>query len=162
MTNVIEEIKNLCFSQNIQTRANLHSALINSLADLLRRNDFKVEFESPIFHEHLTLKTRVVEGTQGYIDLLAFGKNQTIALEFDSGMSLKYKSIEKLLQCDADILFGIVRGESRWLNSKAILDYNRERILSVMRGRMIYDRKVLLLILSEKISEEISCGGILP
>ena len=159
--NTIEEIKSLCFSQDIQTRQNLHSLMINNLARLLVRNNFRVEVESPIFHDHLTLRTRVMEKTQGYIDLVAFGTSLKIAIEFDSRRSLKFKSIEKLLQCDADVLLGIVCGQSKGSDYRTDLDYNRERVLGVMRGLGIYNRKVLLIILSEKISEEVSCGAML-
>jgi len=135
MVDIVEEIRNLCFSQDIQNRKNLHSLLIDKLVTLFMRNNFRVVVESPVFHDHLTLKTGVVEGKQGYVDLLAIGQNQKIAIEFDSGTSLKFKSIEKLLQCDANILLGIVRGRSTSFNSETTLNHNRERILHACMQR---------------------------
>ena len=136
--------------------------MVDNLARLLVRNNFRVEGESPIFHDHQTLRTGDFRMKQGYIDLIAHGKDQKIAIEFDSGTSLKYKSIEKLLQCDADVLLGIVKGRSRSHNSpEALLGYNRRKILDVMHGLRVYSKKLLLIIMSEKISEEISCGAML-
>lgn len=145
---IIEAIKSLCFNQDARISGDFHSWFVRNLAQLLRTQNYRVERESPLFHDHLTLRTRKVRGKQGYVDLFATGCNgQTIAIEFDSGISLRYNSIEKLLQSDADILIGIVSGGT--------LSHNRERILEVMSKSGITDRKVLLIVMSSKTSEEV-------
>lgn len=157
MVDIVEEIKKSCFNQDIQSRKNLHALLIDNLISLFRRNNYRVEIESSILRNHLRLRNGVVQGGKGYVDLLAIGQNQKIAIEFDSGATLRYNSIEKLLQSDADILIGIVRGYSypQW----ELLDDNRMKIHKVMKYSGIYDRKLLLIIISEKTSEEISWQG---
>jgi len=97
---------------------------------------------------HRTFKTGRVQRHWGYIDLLADDGNHKIAIEYDGRRSLKYKSIEKLLQSNADTLIGIV--------GNGVLNPNIERVLEVMEGSGIMDRKVLLIAVSEKDSEEIS------
>jgi len=144
---IIEEIKNLCFSSGASIGSDLHSEFIMNLEYLLRTHNYRVEHEYALSYDHRTLRTGTVQRQQGYIDLFAAGWNQRIAIEFDSRRSLKYKSIEKLLQFDADILIGIV--------GNGTLSYNRERILEVMDYLGIIDRKVLLIGVSEKSSEEI-------
>ena len=131
--------------------SNLHPLLIMNLERLLRMYNYKVQRESPLFHDHLTLSTGNVQGKQDYVDLLGIGWNCTIAIEFDSCKSLRYNSIEKLLQSDADVLIGIVKDGT--------LNYNKERILEVMNESGITDRKVLLIVMSEKSSEEVRWQG---
>ncbi len=49
------------------------------------------------------------------MDMVAIKDGRRIAIEFDSGVNLKFKSIEKLFQIDADLCIGIVRGKSEKL-----------------------------------------------
>ena len=84
----------------------------------------------------------------GYIDLLADDRNHKIAIEYDGHKSLEHSSIEKLLQSNADTLVGIV-GNGR-------LNPNIERILEVIENSGTMNKKVLLIAVSEKDSEEIS------
>jgi hypothetical protein len=44
---------------------------------------------------------------KGYIDIYAYGKYK-IAIEIDTGHQLKYNSIEKLMESDANIRIGII------------------------------------------------------
>jgi len=146
---IIEKIKNLCFnSAGASIGTDPHSEFIMSLEFLLRTNSYRTVCESPIFFDHRTLRTGRMTKQQGYIDLFATGRNENIAIEFDRHRSLKYKSIEKLLQFDADILIGIV--------GNGALNYNKERILEVMNALEITDRKVLIIAMSEKTCEEVN------
>lgn len=152
---IVEEIKKLCFSGGASIGGDPHTEFITDLAYLLRKNNYRVEVEHDLLYKHQTLRTRRVQRELGIIDLFAerahdlFGKggNHTIAIEYDSQWSLKYKSIEKLLQSNADTLIGIV--------GNGTLSDNKERILEVMDGSGIINRKVLLVAVSEKASEEI-------
>ena len=47
---------------------------------------------------------------RGFIDILASLEEEKVAIEFDNGNNLKLKSISKLLQSDANIRIGVVRG----------------------------------------------------
>ena len=144
---IVDEIKRLCFSRGASIGGDPHSEFIMNLEYLLRKNNYRVENGHDLLYKHLTLKTGRVQREHGIIDLFAEGLNHTIAIEYDSHRSLKYKSIEKLLQSNADILIGIV--------GDGTLNYNKERILEVMGGSGITDKKVLLLAVAEKASEEV-------
>jgi len=145
---VVCEIKKLCFSGGASIGGDLHSELITNLGYMLRTLNYRVQHEHPVSYMHRTLKTGRAQRYWGYIDLLADGGSHKIAVEFDGSRSLKYKSIEKLLQSDADTLIGIV--------GNGLLIPNIERVLEVMESSGIMNKKVLLIAVSEKDSEEIS------
>jgi hypothetical protein len=144
---IVEEIKKLCFSRGASIGMDQHPEFIMNLEYLLRTHNYRVENEYHLPYSHRTLKTGRVQREHGIVDLLAYGWNHKIAIEYDSKISLKYKSIEKLLQSDADILIGIV--------GNGTLNHNKERILEVMNGSRITDRKVLLITMSDKAFEEV-------
>jgi len=147
---IVEEIKKICFAQDIGRRSILHDSLIDDLFDLLRNYNYYVIAECPIVYTHLSRKG-ITSRRQGYMDLLAIGYNHRISIEFDSGITLKYKSIEKLLQSDVDIRIGIVRGKR---NNAFLLQDNSEKIYEVAGYSQIFDKKLLLIIIFEGICKE--------
>jgi len=50
----------------------------------------------------------------GKIDLYSFKDDLKIAIEYDNTATLKWKSIEKLFQCDAQFCFGMVSGPKNY------------------------------------------------
>ena len=145
---IVNEIKKLCFSCSASMGGCSHSGLVTNLGRMLRTLNCPVQHDYPVSFMHRTLKTGRVQRHWGYIDLFVDSEDHRIAVEFDGGRSLRYKSIEKLLQCDADVLVGIV--------GNGLLSLNIERVLEVMESSGIMNRKVLLIAVSEKDSEEIS------
>jgi len=139
---IIEKVKSLCFSENLahtlneMLRIHQHDYMTNELANMLKNNSYDVVSEY-----------QVTYGRQ--IDLMAFRDSQSIAIEFDNGLHLKFNSIEKLLHSDAKILIGIVKGRR---NSPELLDENKLRILSKMKELYIINKKILLIIMSEKVA----------
>lgn len=143
---IVDEIKKLCFS-GARIGGNSHSQFITNLGYLLQTHNYRVQHEYPISYMHRTLKTGIVQRRWGHIDLFADSWDHKIAIEYDDHRILKYKSIEKLLHSNADTLIGIV--------GNGLLDNNIERILEVMEGLGILDKKVLLIAIPKKASEEI-------
>ena len=85
---------------------------------------------------------------RGFIDFFVFFKQKTIAIEFDNGNRLKLKSISKLLQSEADVRIGIVRGNQRY----NVWWSNKRRIAHIMKRLQIIRKPILLIINSQKSS----------
>ncbi len=83
------------------------------------------------------------------MDLVGIKNEQKIAIEFDSGVHLKFKSIEKLFQTDADVCIGFVRGKE---NS---LEENIERIKKITKESGFSKEDFWLIILTEKIAHKV-------
>jgi hypothetical protein len=144
---IVDEVKKLCFSRGASIGGDPHREFITNLEHLLRTRNYRVEKEYRLLYNHRTLKTGKVQRVHGDVDLFAEGWNHKIAIEYDGLISLRYKTIEKLLQSNADILIGIV--------GNGTLNDNKERILKVMDDLRIKNRKLLLIAVSEKASEEV-------
>ncbi|PVX23974.1 MAG: hypothetical protein CW691_09280 [Candidatus Bathyarchaeum sp.] len=80
------------------------------------------------------------------IDIVAVLGQEKVAIEFDNGNNLKLKSISKLLQSDADIRIGVVRGNKR----ANVWPSNKRRISYVMRRLEILKKPIYLIINSNK------------
>ena len=83
------------------------------------------------------------------MDLVAFKNGRTIAIEFDTGVHLKFKSIEKLFHVDADMCIGIIKGRLDTLGS---LNANVERIGQVRGELGAFKKNFWLIILTEKVA----------
>ena len=84
---------------------------------------------------------------------MAFKGTQTIAIEFDNGLHLKLKSIEKLLCSGEQTLLGIVKGRR---NSPELLDENKLRIISRMKELYMPNKRILVLIMLERVTIDVS------
>ncbi|KKN31936.1 hypothetical protein LCGC14_0818850, partial [marine sediment metagenome] len=91
-----------------------HEFIQQELYEFLRDNGYDTYFEyyQEYYHKFRGTrqqgKTRLIEN--GRVDIYAIKDIEAIAIEFDSGATLKWKSIEKLLQSNAQYCFGIVSG----------------------------------------------------
>ena len=85
----------------------------------------------------------------GNIDLVAVKNRRKIALEFDNGVHLKFKSIEKLFQIDADLCIAIIRGRSNTLAG------NMQRIEQVKEELGPLKKDFWFIILSERIAHKV-------
>lgn len=142
---VIEQIKRVCFSVNAKTREGLHRDLLDKLKALFVNGGYKVHLEYPIRFESRIRKSGDSVSREGNLDLVAFKNRRKIAIEFDTGIHLKFKSIEKLFQVNADLCIGIIRGRRNTLNA------NINRIEEVKEELCTVNKNFWLIILSEKI-----------
>jgi hypothetical protein len=98
--------------------------VLDGLKALLAKGGYKVYFEYPIHFKSRIRKSGDWISRDGKLDLVAVKNGRRVAIEFDTGVRLKFKSIEKLFQVDADLRIGIIRGK---LNKSGNLDMNIER-----------------------------------
>lgn len=149
---VIDQVKRICFSANVENREGLHRDVLDRLKALFANGGYKVHFEYPIQFESRIRKSGDKVSRDGKLDLVAFKNGRKIAIEFDTGIHLKFKSIEKLFQVDADMCIGIIKGR---LNTLGTLNTNVERIEQVKGELGAFEKNFRLIILAEKISKEI-------
>jgi len=104
---VIEQVKRLCFSVNIEDREGLHRDVVDRLKVLFVKGGYKVHLGYPLHFESIIRKSGDRISRDGNLDLVAFKNGRKIAIEFDTGIHLKFNSIEKLFQVDADMCIGM-------------------------------------------------------
>ncbi len=148
---VIDEVKRVCFSINIENREGLHRNVLDGLKVLFAKGGYKVHLEYPIHFKSRIRKSGDWISKDGNLDLVAIKKGRKIAIEFDTGVRLKFKSIEKLFQADADLCIGIIKGKS---NRSGSLDVNIERFEQLTEEFGNLKKNVWLIVLSEKIVHE--------
>jgi len=111
---ILESIKRILLESKGLERPLQHEFIQQELYKLFRRDGFDSFFEYEISYLHKYRGTKQAGKEKlvrnGRIDIVAQKDDTKIALEFDSGATIKWKSIEKLLQCDAGYCFGIVSG----------------------------------------------------
>jgi len=139
---ICKNICQVCFSENIDDdrKEFLHTSLLDHIKDILLKNEFDVCLEKLQIFSYLKIKDNSVSLRQGRIDLVADKGDFIIGIEFDSGMTLKYKSIQKLIESDCNACFGIVRG-----NKTMSDDHNIQRI-EQKRSDIVEKNKVFFLI----------------
>jgi len=145
---VLEQVKSVCFNANIEKRDGLHRNMLDGLKALFAKGGYKVYLEYPIHFKSRIRKSGDWIFRDGNLDLVAIKKGRKIAIEFDTGVRLKFKSIEKLFQVDADLCIGIIKGKS---NRSGSLDVNIERFEQLTEEFGNLNKNVWLIVLSEKI-----------
>ena len=149
---VLDEVKRVCFSANIENREGLHRNVLDGLRALFAKGGYKVHLEYPIHFKSRIRKSGDWISRDGNLDLVAVKNGRRVAIEFDTGVRLKFKSIEKLFQVDADLRIGIIRGK---LNKSGSLDMNIERFEQLTEEFGNLKKNVWLIVLSEKIVHEV-------
>ncbi len=145
---VLEQVKNVCFSANIENREGLHRNVLDELKELFAKGGYKVYLEYPIHFKSRIRKSGDWISRDGNLDLVAVKNGRRVAIEFDTGVRLKFKSIEKLFQVDADLRIGIIRGK---LNKSGSIDMNIEIFEKLTKEFGGFKNKIWLIVLSEKI-----------
>ena len=145
---VLDEVKRVCFSVDIENREGLHRNVLDGLKALFAKGGYKVYLEYPIHFKSRIRKSGDWISRDGNLDLVAVKNGREIAIEFDTGVRLKFKSIEKLFQVDADLCIGIIKGKS---NRSGSLDVNIERFEQLTEEFGNLKNNVWLIVLSEKI-----------
>jgi hypothetical protein len=148
---VVEQVKRVCFSANVEDREGLHRDVLDRLKALFANGGYKVHLEYPIHFESRIRKSGDRISRDGKLDLVAFKNGRKIAIEFDTGVHLKFKSIEKLFQVAADMCIGIIKGR---LNTLGSLNANVDRIEQVKGEPGSFKKNFRLIILAEKIAKE--------
>lgn len=144
---VIDQVKQVCFSANIESREGLHRDVLDGLKALFAKGGYKVHLEYPIHFKSRIRKSGDRISRDGNLDLVAVKNSRKIAIEFDTGVHLKFKSIEKLFQVDADLCIAIIKGKS---NKSGSLDANIERFEQLTEELGGVKKNVWLIVLSEK------------
>ncbi len=128
---IVDGIKNIICQSKDFTRPIQHEFIQQELYKFLREESFDTYFEYEIEYHHIYRTTKKAGEVRliknGRIDLYAEKNNIGIAIEFDSGATIKWKSLEKLLQSNAQYCFGIVSGPKT--NDKLKLDMYDEKNL---------------------------------
>ncbi|MCJ7729873.1 MAG: hypothetical protein MUO27_08375 [Sedimentisphaerales bacterium] len=149
MIEIISKVKSACFGLNTEKRKEIHGDVLDRLRRLFAKDGYKVCLEYPLCFDSITRKSGDRIFRNGSIDLVAVKNRRKIAIEFDNGAHLKFKSIEKLFQVDADLRIGIIRGKSN------ILGANIERIEQVKEEFGFLKKDFWLIILSENIARKV-------
>ena len=149
MGEIVDKVKSVCFSVNAEDRQGLHRSVIDKLKSVLVEEGYRIHLEYPICFESRIRKSGDKVRRQGNVDLVGIKNGRKIAIEFDSGVHLKFKSIEKLFQVDADVCFGVVKGKA---NS---LEGNIERVEEITKEFGFLEKEFWLIVLTEKIAHKI-------
>lgn len=164
---IIEGIKYILSQAREFSRPIQHEIIQQELFTFFRENGFDAFFEYELEYYHIyrgtknTGKIKLIEN--GRIDIYAKKDNIEVAVEFDSGATLKWKSIEKLLQCDAQYCFGIVSGAKS--NKTLILNmYDEKNLwkcqLTLQEQILMYDDKKEFNNLYNLLNKQIWIGNV--
>ena len=149
MACIIDKVKEVCFSVNAESRKGLHRDVLDGLSRVFVKDGYRVWQEYPVCFESRIRKSGDKVSRDGNLDLVAVKNGRKVAVEFDNGVHLKFKSIEKLFQVDADLSIGIVRGKFNTLGA------NIKRI-EQLKGEFGFLKKDFwLIIMLEKIAQKV-------
>jgi len=132
MDELVAQIGQICFNEPLYaTRGEFHERTITLIKDYLESIGFTCTREKPLIFDHTIWHGEGAEEKRGgRLDLFAQDKDRKIAIEVDTGASLKNKSTEKLFQSGCDILIGIARGRAQWDNQR-LLEKNLKRMREI-------------------------------
>ena len=149
---IINSIIEVCSGQDLSIlRSELHRAMLIHIANFFRSEGYSVISEKPIPHKHIDRKQGGIEVQKnGFIDLFAEKDGFSVAIEFDDGTHIRKNSIEKLLQSDANMCIGIVKGRM----NDALLSSNITRVEKQAKALNIV-RGIWLIIVTEKIAKRV-------
>ena len=149
MCGIVDKVKGVCFSANVEKRQGLHSSMMDKLKRMFVEGGYRVHLEYPICFESRIRKSGDKIQREGNVDLVGVKNGRKIAIEFDSGVHLKFKSIEKLFQVDADVCIGVVRGKA------SALEGNIKRIEEITKESGFFKKNFWLIVLTEKIAHKV-------
>jgi len=149
---ILNKIKEWCFSQT-ETTYKYHNLFQKCLVDFLRENgwDSYIEYEVENFSS-LSARTGKLKDQIGFIDIVGFGYNKKLVIEYDTANTMKFVSICKLFCSNANFLIGIVHGK----RGKPFLVYeNKVKIKKIARELGFADKSIFIIVLENKIAESI-------
>jgi hypothetical protein len=142
MSGVVDKVKGVCLRIDDEDRKGLHRRVIGKLKRVFVQGGYRVYLEYPICFESRIRKSGDKIWREGNVDLVAVKNGRKVAIEFDAGVHLKFKSIEKLFQVGAGVCIGIVRGKSSGLEG------NIGRIEEIRKELRFPEKKIWLIVLS--------------
>ncbi len=127
---LLRDIKKIVFkSKDIsRERKKRHDFVQQKLFGYFIKKGFSVKSEFGIIFRKLSRRkgsSIKSDFRNGYIDIYAEKKGFRIAIEFDSGQSVKWKSLEKLFQSKAQLCIALVSGPTRNLEISRKICYER-------------------------------------
>lgn len=148
----VKELVQICYNyQFSDTRHGQHDSLLNMLSNFYRDRGFVITREYPIRFDSYFLRENKIETSNGLIDLVLDSDSQKIAIEFDSGVTLKYKSIAKLIQSNADVRVGIVKGRK----SYSVYE-TKYKMKDVVRRVSYLPKDFWLISINQRVAEKIN------
>jgi len=147
---ILNKIKEWCFSQE-ETTYKDHNLFQKYLVNFLKENgwDAYIEYELENFSS-LSARTEKIKDQIGFIDIVGFGYNKKLVIEYDTANTMKFVSICKLFCSNANFLIGIVRGK----RGKPFLVYeNKVKIKKVAREMGVADKSIFVIVMENKITE---------
>ena len=147
---IVEKITEWCYAQEPITY-NDHNLFQDLLVNFLRENDWDAykEYELENYYK-LSTQTKKIKDQVGFIDIVAFGHNKKIVIEYDNTNILKFASICKLLYSNADFLIGVVHGK----RGKPFLGFeNSVKIKKTAKEIDVTDKSIFVLVIENKIAE---------
>ena len=85
MCGIVDKVKGVCFSANVEKRQGLHSSMMDKLKRMFVEGGYRVHLEYPICFESRIRKSGDKIRREGNVDLVGFKKGRKVAIEFDSG-----------------------------------------------------------------------------
>ena len=146
----MDKIKEWCFSQE-ETTYKDHNLFQKCLVNFLKENgwDAYIEYELENFSS-LSERTGKIKDQIGFIDIVGFGYNKKLVIEYDTANTMKFVSICKLFCSNANFLIGIVRGK----RGKPFLVYeNKVKIKKIAREMGFTDKSFFIIVIENKIAE---------
>lgn len=129
LENVVKNIKIVMSESKNVNSSERHEFFQNEMFKFFHREGFVVEknYQSKFRYRYRSGKKKdIFSVARGFIDIYAAPYD--IAIEFDSTILIKWRSLEKLIHCNADYCFGIILGSKK---EKQIYKKNLERIKQV-------------------------------
>jgi len=148
---LVGEFAEFCFGLDVSNRKGLHYQIIQELKRFFHERGFKGELEAEIYYTHRFKKSNRLGPRHGFIDIAARKDDLAVAVEFDRGTHIKHNSVEKLLQYNANLIIGVVKGKP----SEEFLQGNIKRVLLTAKTLNITDKKFWLIIICEKVVRDV-------
>lgn len=144
---IIDKLKERLFNGEIASRTDSHRRVLNELVEIFQDLGFTTKKEKETIFNSISVHKSIKTQKRGFIDFYAKKGDFVVAVEFDSGARLKYKSIEKLIQSEANLCIGITFGS---LTGKKVVKENLIRISSRKEFLMESKKDFWLVVILEK------------
>lgn len=122
-----------------------HDRFLSDIGKWLMSKGLETIREKTVMYRHRDRKSGAICSIRGLIDLYAWNAYYKVAVEFDNGKRLKFKSIEKLNNSDADILVGVVVGSP---GNRSVRN-NNQRYGELANNNPSVNKDIWLIFLSE-------------
>lgn len=150
----VDAIAHSVFPIRMDRADGLHLCVLNAVTKSLEARGYSVWSEHAVSHSHYCLKQDWTAKRHGRMDLIAYGRDHRIAIEFDTDGVLKPKTAEKLAEPGVEYSVGISYGGC-YKPSLGFATRDRIREALVHAARKDRPRRMWFIIIVRKILEEI-------